>query len=98
MYRGVEGKAMMRINGIIVMNPDIDKKMWLQDDEEMYRIGKVRTLQRFFYSFGIDTVEKRVHAHLCKFVGNNMHVIWKKHLREDGMGIKGGIRVTTRNH
>ena len=67
MYRGVEGKAMMRLNGIIVMNPEIDQKMWLQEDEEMYRIGKVRTLQRFFDSFGIDTVEKRVQVNLCIF-------------------------------
>ena len=49
MYRGVEGKAMMRLNGIIVMNPEIDQKMWLQDDEEMYRIGKARTLQRVLF-------------------------------------------------
>ena len=42
---------------------------------------------RGFYSFGIDTMEKRIQAHLCRFVGNNINVIWKRYLREDGMGI-----------
>jgi len=87
MYSGVEGKAMMRLNGIIDMNPEIDRSEWLHDDEKLYGLGKVRTTQKFFDTFGIDTVKKEIQKHLCQFVGRNMHTIWKQHLRADRMGI-----------
>jgi len=87
MYRGVETKAMMRLNGIIDMNPEIDPSEWIHDDEKMYGLGKVRTTKKFFKTFGIDTVKKKVQPHLCQFVGKNMHNIWKQYLRKDRMGI-----------
>lgn len=80
-------KAMMRLNGIVNMNPDIDPLNWLHDEEEFYGLGKVRTTQKFFETFGIDTVKQKIQQHLCQFVGKNMHKIWKQHLRKDGMGI-----------
>jgi len=87
MYSGVEGKAMMRLNGIIDMNPEIDRSEWIHEDEQLYGLGKVRTTQKFFETFGIDTVKKEIQKNLCQFVGKNMHHIWKQHLRTDRMGI-----------
>jgi len=87
LYRGVEENAMMRLNGIVGMNPEIDPSQWIHDEEELYGLGKVRTTQKFFDSFGIDTAKKKVQKHLCQFVGKNMHNIWKQHLRKNRMGI-----------
>merc|ERR1712176_1569362 len=87
MYRGVEAKAMTRLNGIIGMNPDTNSKDWLHDDEEFYGIGKVRTTKKFFDTFGLDTKNQKVQHHLCRFAGRNMHNIWKQHLRENRMGV-----------
>ena len=84
---GVEENAMMRLNGIVGMNPEIDPSQWIYDEEELYGLGKARTTQKFFDSFGIDTTDKNVKTHLCQLVGRNMHTIWKQHLRKNRMGI-----------
>jgi len=36
MHSGVERKGMMRLNGIINMNPEIDPMEWIHDDEKLY--------------------------------------------------------------
>ena len=69
------------------MNPEVDESEWIHDDEEMYGLGKVRTTHKFFETYGIDVVKKKKEDHLCKFVGKNMHKIWKQRLRKNGMGI-----------
>jgi [Skp1-protein]-hydroxyproline N-acetylglucosaminyltransferase len=84
----VELDAFLRLNGIIHMNPpSVKEDRWIHVDEKKYGIGKVRTPQKFVDTFGIDLKNHKVEQHLCKFVGKNMHLIWKQHLREDTMGI-----------
>ncbi len=84
----VEKKGMMRLNGILNMNPPTVKDdEWLHDDEELYGLGKVRSTQKFFDTFGIDTKEQKIEHHLCRFVGKNMQKKWKPYLRKDTMGI-----------
>jgi len=90
LYSGAETKAMMRLNGIIGMNPEIEPSNWDHVDEKLYGLGQVRTKEKFFDTFGIDPVKKVVAQNLCRFVGKNMHRIWKTHLRKDGMGIDYG--------
>lgn len=45
--------------------------------------------EKFYETFGIDVVKKRVENHLCRFVNTNgaMHKQFTPHLRKDGMGI-----------
>jgi hypothetical protein len=84
----VEKKGMKRLNGILNMNPSsIKDDEWLHLDEDFYGLGKVRTTQKFFDTFGIDTKKQHVQGHLCRFVGKNMQAKWKPHLRKDTMGI-----------
>ena len=84
----VEKKGMERLNGILDMNPpNVLEEEWLHVDEQFYGVGKVRTTQRFFDTFGIDTKAQKTQGHLCKFVGLNMQKKWKPFLRKDTMGI-----------
>jgi len=86
-YSGVADKGMRRLNGIIQMNPEIDRNTWNHADETLYGVGNVRELQKFFETFGIDTVKKKTQDHLCQFAGRNMHWIFKQYLRQNRMGI-----------
>eukprot|EP00551_Chaetoceros_affinis_P007649 CAMPEP_0203666784 /NCGR_PEP_ID=MMETSP0090-20130426/3769_1 /ASSEMBLY_ACC=CAM_ASM_001088 /TAXON_ID=426623 /ORGANISM="Chaetoceros affinis, Strain CCMP159" /LENGTH=579 /DNA_ID=CAMNT_0050530775 /DNA_START=25 /DNA_END=1761 /DNA_ORIENTATION=- len=84
----VEKKGMMRLNGILNMNPpSVTDDQWLHDDEEFYGLGKVRSTEKFFETFGIHTEEQKIEHHLCRFVGKNMQKKWKPFLRKDTMGI-----------
>ena len=84
----VEKKGMMRLNGILNMNPpNIKDDQWLHTDEKQYGLGEVRTTQKFFDTFGIDTVHQTTEDHLCKFVGKKMQRMWKPHIRSDTMGV-----------
>jgi [Skp1-protein]-hydroxyproline N-acetylglucosaminyltransferase len=84
----VELGAFLRLNGIIQMNPpSVKEDQWVHIEEKKYGIGQVRSPKKFFDSFGIDLKNHKVEKHLCKFVGRNMHLIWKQYLREDTMGI-----------
>jgi len=86
--RAVEKGGMKRLNGILNMNPSsIKEDEWMHDDIEFYGLGKVRTTQKFFETFGIDTETQKTQDHLCRFVGINMQKAWKPHLRENTMGI-----------
>jgi len=87
-YQGLGEKGMKRLNGIIHMNqPFITNDSWYHVDERQYGIGNVRTLDKFFETFGIDIVKQKTEDHLCMFVGRNMQKLWKPHLRNDKMGI-----------
>ena len=56
--------------------------------EKLYGTGTVRTTQKFFDTFGIDVVHKKVEHHLCQFVQTGkMHRDFNKFLRSDKMGI-----------
>ena len=51
-------------------------------------MGGVRTPEKFYDTFGIDVVNKRTEAHLCRFVDRGgMHRQFTKYLRSDGMGV-----------
>jgi hypothetical protein len=60
---------------------------WVDIDADKYGLGKVRTVETFCDTFGIDLKEKKVEKHLCKFVDEAMTLIFTKHIRDDGMGI-----------
>jgi hypothetical protein len=84
----VEVGGMKRLNGIIGMNqPSVPPESWIGVDKEKYGIGQVRTPAKFFDTFGIHMKEFTTEDHLCRFVGKNMHRIWKQYLRKDRMGI-----------
>jgi len=84
----VEVGGMKRLNGIIGMNqPSVSPESWIGVDKKKYGIGQVRTPAKFFDTFGIHMKEFTTEDHLCRFVGKNMHRIWKQHLRKDRMGI-----------
>jgi hypothetical protein len=86
LYKGVEGKAMKRLNGIIRIRKQ-DSSDWDRTEEKTYGLGQVRPVTLFYNVFGIHPEEERVEKNLCRFVGRNMHTIWKKALRKDTMGI-----------
>ena len=88
-YAGSGRKAMQRLLGMVHMNPEVPVEQWDHVDEDIYGVGGVRTAEKFYETFGIDVVNKRVENHLCRFVNNNgqMHKQFTTHLRADGMGI-----------
>lgn len=58
----------------------------LQDD--MFGIGHVRSLSKFFNSFGVHPKERITERKLCNFVSTGrMHKIFYEHMQSDGMGI-----------
>lgn len=88
-YSGTGRKAMMRLLGIVHMNPEDPVDAWDHTEEDIYGIGGVRTPENFYLTFGIDVVEKTVERHLCRFVDiqGRMHKAFTPYLRSDGMGI-----------
>lgn len=56
-------------------------------EERRYGTGKVRTVQKFFATFGIHPDTQTVEQHLCQFVGKKMQRVFVPHLRSNGMGI-----------
>ena len=85
----VETTAMRRLNGIIGMSaPGTDPHTWRHDDERKYGIGKVRSPDLFYRTFGIDVKNRTMEMNLCMFVASvDMHDRFKPALRENGMGI-----------
>jgi hypothetical protein len=85
----IEVSGMRRLNGIIGMGEkNLDPSQdWIHTDEKKYGIGKVRSVQKFFDTFGIHLDSRTVEDKLCQFVGRNMQRIWKPHLRKNRMGI-----------
>jgi len=72
-------------------NTDIEYVSWEMEwngiEAKEYGMGKVRTLKKFFDTFGINLVERKVEHHLCRFVGERINAKFLPHMRKDGMGI-----------
>ena len=85
LYPGSNIEGMKRLNGIIGMGDPEDE--YFRVEEEDYRLGQIRTKEQFFRLYGIHANTKTVEDNLCKFVGKPMHFMFKKHLRENRMGI-----------
>ncbi len=60
---------------------------WNPIEERNYGIGKIRTIQKFMETFGINLQDHTVEEHLCRFVGVAMNTMFQKHIRKDAMGI-----------
>jgi hypothetical protein len=60
---------------------------WVSIDEKLYGTGKVRSVQKFLDTFGIDLKKMKVQQHLCRFVDAPMTKIFTKAIRSDKMGI-----------
>jgi [Skp1-protein]-hydroxyproline N-acetylglucosaminyltransferase len=84
LYTGVGVRAMKRLNCIIGMAKHDD---WQRDDEEKYGLGKVRTLEKYFKTFGIHPEIQKVEQHLCRFVGKPMQKEFLPVLRPNRMGL-----------
>ena len=67
-YTGTGMAAMKRLNTLIDMG-HFPKNEWPQDEQEKYGLGRVRTTQEFFDTFGIHVHNQTVEHHLCRFVG-----------------------------
>lgn len=86
--RKIEQTGMKRLNGILnINNAKIKSDEWIHLEEKFYGVGKARTTQKFYDTFGIDVAKRKTEDHLCRFVGKNMQLIWKPHLRSNTMGI-----------
>ena len=78
----------LRRNAFKTCNLNLLLNALFSPQEDRYGTGSVRSLNKFFETFGIDVTNKRVEHHLCTFVqGGQMHKDFQKHLRPDGMGI-----------
>ena len=86
-YAGVGKRAMNRVLGVVNMNPEVPTSEWDQKELDKYGVGKVRTLEKFYKTFGIDTFKKHAANNLCSFVDQRMHFLFNPFLRSDGMGV-----------
>ena len=87
LYAGVGKKAMKRVLGVVKMNPEVAESEWDHTELDKYGIGKVRTVEKFYETFGIDVVKKHAADNLCDFVEHRMHKMFQPLLRRDGMGV-----------
>ena len=86
LFEGVEDQAMRRLISILGINHNNED--YQNIDEDMYGLGKVRSLEIFFATFGIDVKKHTMEDNLCWFVGENMQRVFLPHaLRSDAMGI-----------
>lgn len=71
-------------------NPPLD---YFNLEEERYGVGKIRSRDQFFDTFGIDPVSMTTVGGLCEYVRgypdplNSMHTFFLNSLRYDKMGI-----------
>ena len=90
-YIGAGQAAMKRLNSIIGMNRvTYPAAEWPQQDVQKYGLGKIRTTDTFFQTFGIHIQEQRIEQHLCRFVGKPMMNQFLPALRSNGMGLDYG--------
>ena len=68
-------------------NNDNSIPTWFNAEEKVYGLGKVRTIEKYTNTFGIDLSTKTVQQHMCRFVGAPMNGLFIPHLRNDNMGI-----------
>mmetsp|Transcript_10863 Transcript_10863/g.32151 ORF Transcript_10863/g.32151 Transcript_10863/m.32151 type:complete len:691 (-) Transcript_10863:598-2670(-) len=84
-YRGKQAIAISRLMNIIGMSTDTD---WDDSEENMYGLGKVRSVAQFYTCFGVHVGERITERKLCDLVSTGaMHKHFLRHLRNDGMGI-----------
>lgn len=84
-FHNVAKNAMKRLSAIIDTNPNV--KEWNTIEQSKYGLGKVRTTQKYFSTFGIHPNNFTVESNLCDFVHFDMHVQFTKFMTEDQMGI-----------
>jgi [Skp1-protein]-hydroxyproline N-acetylglucosaminyltransferase len=93
LFAGVDVESMKRLTCIIQLKgkEDLDQcntsTGLLLGDTEKYGIGKVRSPQIFYRTFGIHSDTQTVEDNLCWFAGENMHLRFIPHMRDDRMGI-----------
>lgn len=81
---------MKRLNSIVHMVPEhhYPQNEWSSASEiQKYGLGQVRTVEKFFTTFGIHVKEQTVEHHLCRFVGKPMMKEFLPKLRANRMGI-----------
>jgi [Skp1-protein]-hydroxyproline N-acetylglucosaminyltransferase len=81
---GVEPKIEEKEESEVLEEEEIE---WNGVEEKEYGLGKVRTLEKFLRTFGINIYTQKIQHHLCRFVGKPMNDMFLANLREDGMGI-----------
>lgn len=89
-YRGVKVLSEARIVGLSfghAFGNEIINGEWNNTEERKYGLGKVRTVQKFLDTFGIDLKQRKVQHHMCQFVGKPMNSLFVSHLNKDSMGI-----------
>lgn len=86
LYKMAGMAAMKRLNSLIAMG-DYPTDEWPQAEMESYGLGKVRTTEKFFRTFGIHVDNSTVENHLCRFVGKPMMKIFLPALRANHMGL-----------
>jgi hypothetical protein len=91
LFPGVKKHSYLRLIGISgTTSPTHD---YFTFEEEKYGLGRVRTREKFFETFGIHTTTRTIEDGLCDFVQgtlgitSSMHVHFSPLLRYDKMGI-----------
>jgi hypothetical protein len=88
LYRGYDQTSLARLYGMIGMDEQADPVERSTRPNELFGIGQVRDLGKFFMSFGVHVRERITERKLCDFVGTGrMHRMFHAFLRGDGMGV-----------
>jgi hypothetical protein len=92
MFKGALEKSVARLNAITGMLGGYGKKHSTASDrvtveKETYGLGRVRSKEKYFKTFGIQPGSQSVERHLCSFVQKEMHERFTLFLRENGIGI-----------
>jgi hypothetical protein len=84
----VAAYAMQRLNSIIQLGENDGDGDVFPTDLEEYGLGKVRTAEQYYRTFGIHTVNQTREENLCMFVASKaMNLLFLPALRKDTMGI-----------
>lgn len=88
LYSGLEDVSRRRMHWILGMETEKEESNPPHNSNELFSIGKVRELSKFWNSFGIHVRERITERKLCNFVSTgNMHKVFHEHLKPDGMGL-----------
>ncbi|KAL3924797.1 MAG: hypothetical protein SGILL_000826, partial [Bacillariaceae sp.] len=100
MFKGALEKSVARLNAITGMlgghsSSKNNNNQHVTEDYETiendkYGLGKVRSKEKYYDTFGIHPESQSVEGHLCMFVRRDMHDQFTSFLREDGIGIDYG--------
>jgi len=87
-YEGTGKKGMLRLLGLLHLNPGMTITEFDRREEDRYGIGSVRSPSQLYSLLGIDPQYRTFQGHLCRFVEDGkMHEMLVPWLRDDGMGI-----------